>query len=91
MFAEDTSSYFADFGIAATLAGLPVTGILDMQAAEDGLGTVAQQQEFLLQPGAGVTPAGGQVLVAQGISYTVRQVLKEPPDGVLQRLVIARV
>lgn len=90
MFAEDVSSYFADFGTQALLAGVAVTGLLDMQTADDSFGTVTQQQDFLLKPGAAVTPASGQVLVAAGVTYTVRQVLAEPPDGALKRLVLAR-
>jgi hypothetical protein len=38
-----------------------------------------------------VGPAPGQqLLVAGSETYTVRQVVQEPPDGVLLRLVLAR-
>ena len=88
-FADVFSPYFADFGEAATLAGVAVRGIVDVQSFED-LDSVAQRTDFLLQPTTAVSPAAGQSMVLRGTNYTVRQVLKEPPDGVLQRLVLAR-
>lgn len=88
---EDLTVFFSDFAAAATLAGVAVVGILDTQAFEDGQGVVTQAPSFLLQPTVAVTPAPAQALVAGGVTYTVRQVLRVPPDGALQRLVLARV
>ena len=88
-FAEDLSPYFADFGEAATLAGVAVRGLVNVESFDD-LDSVAQRTDFLLQPTTAVAAAAGQTMVLRGVTYTVRQVLKEPPDGVLQRLVLAR-
>lgn len=88
-FAEDLSPFFADFGEAATLNGVAVRGMVNVDSFDD-LDTIAQRTDFILRPGAAVTPAVGQSMVLRSVSYTVRQVLKEPPDGVLQRLVLAR-
>lgn len=87
---DDLAPYFADFGVAATLAGVAVTGILDVETSDDGFGVITQTTSFLLKPGAAVTPAQGQALVCNAITYTVRQVLAEPPDGALTRLVLAK-
>lgn len=90
-FVEDFTPYFADFGVAATLAGVAVVGILDVERRDDGFGTVTQTTSFLLRPGAAVSPAQGQALVVGATTtYTVRQVLAEPPDGALTRLVVTR-
>ena len=89
-FAESFTQYFADFGIPATLAGVAVTGMLDMETIDEGPGALTQRTSFLLQPTTAVAPAQGQSLVAQSTTYTVRQVLKEPPDGALTRLVVTR-
>jgi hypothetical protein len=88
-FVEDFTPMFADFGTAATLAGAPVVGIVELETFDD-LATVVQRISFLLKPADGVTPAAGQALVVGTTSYTVRQVLMEPPDGALQRLVLVR-
>lgn len=89
MFAEDLSPFFADFGEAATLAGVAVRGMVNVESFDE-LDTVTQRTDFLLQPTTAVAPAAGQAMVLRGTNYTVRQVLKEPPDGALQRLVLAR-
>jgi hypothetical protein len=88
-FAEAFAPFFADFGEGATLAGVAVRGMVNVESFDE-LDTVVQRTDFLLQPTAAVTAAVGQSLVLRGTTYTVRQVLKEPPDGVLQRLVLAR-
>ena len=89
MFAEDLSPFFADFGEVATLAGEAVRGMVNVESFDE-LDTVAQRTDFLLQPTTAVAPAAGQAMVLRGANYTVGQVLKEPPDGALQRLVLAR-
>lgn len=88
-FTETLSPLFADFGEAATLAGVAVRGMVNVESFDE-LDTVTQRTDFLLLPAAGVVPAAGQAMVLRGVTYTVRQVLKEPPDGVLLRLVLAR-
>ena len=87
-FVEDLSPLFADFGLAATLNGAAVFGLLDLQTELWDGQTATQSTSYLLP--AGSAPAVGQALVAAGVAYTVRQVLAEPPDGVLQRLVLVR-
>lgn len=89
-FAESFAPFFADYGTAATLAGVSVTGLLDVDTIDEGPGALTQRTSFLLQPTAAVAPAQGQTLVADATTYTVRQVLKEPPDGALTRLVLVR-
>lgn len=49
-FAESFTQYFADFGIPATLAGVAVTGMLDMETIDEGPGALTQRTSFLLQP-----------------------------------------
>lgn len=68
---------------------MPVRGLLNVESFDE-FDTVTQRTDFLLQPGAAVTPTVGQTFEAGGTVYTVRQVLREPPDGALQRLVLAR-
>ena len=89
-FVEAFSPFFADFGDGATLAGVAVRGLLNFESFDE-FDTIAQRTDYLLMPTTAIVPAVGQALVVRGVTYTVRQVLKEPPDGVLQRLVLARV
>ena len=87
---EDLAPLFSDFAVAGLLAGTAVSGILNAEDFDEGPGAITRSTSYLLKPGAAVTPAVGQQLVVQGTTYTVRQVLREPPDGVLTRLVLAR-
>jgi hypothetical protein len=90
-FAESFSGFFDDFAIDGTVNGVAVRGILDLETFDEGIGSViTQRTSYLLEPAAGVTPAEGHPVVIDGATYTVRQVLKEPPDGALKRLVLAR-
>lgn len=89
-FVEDLSPFFVDFGDEATLAGSAVRGMLNVDTFDEGPGVLTSQQSFLLQPGHGLTPAAGDSLVLGATTYTVRQVLLEPPDGAMQRLVLVR-
>lgn len=88
-FTEDTSPFFEDFATTGTLAGVAVRGLLDVESAND-FDTITQHTSCLLQPTTAVTAAVGQTLVLAGVTYTVRQVLQEPPDGALLRLIVAR-
>jgi hypothetical protein len=87
---DDTANYVSVFGIAATLAGAALLAIVDT-AAEIVLDDVIS-----ISPAASVqasdapSAAAGQAFVADGITYTVRQVLRIPPDGAMLRLVLAR-
>jgi hypothetical protein len=91
-FVEPIASFFEPGGFAtpATLAGAVVSVILDTES-EGFLGEVVTQgPSALLRSSEAAAAAPGQALVASGATYTVRQVLSEPPDGVLTRLVLAR-
>ena len=90
MFTESLTPFLADFGQAATLAGADVTAIVDTQTIEDVAGALTQAPSALLTAAAAASAAAGQAFVAGGVTYTVRQVLKEPPDGAFARLVLAR-
>lgn len=81
-FVEDLTLYFADFGVAATLAGVPVRGIFDAAGGAHGLGQgggiVALEPRFTL-PSADVPGAVfGATLAIGAAGYTVREHL---PDG----------
>jgi hypothetical protein len=89
-FVETLAPFFADFGGAGTLAGAAVVGILDKSSVIEGAdGTVTQGPTFLMAAPA-ATPAPGASLVLNGVTYTVRRALAEPPDGALMRLVLTR-
>lgn len=89
MFTEDFTPFFQDFAQAGTLAGVDVSGILSVESLDE-FSTVTQRTTFLLKPTTTVGASAGQVLATGGVNYTVRQVLMEPPDGALKRLVLAR-
>lgn len=89
MFTEDFTPFFQDFAQAGTLAGVDVSGILDVESLDE-FSTVTQRTTFLLKPTTAVGASAGQVLATGGVNYTVRQVLQETPDGALKRLVLAR-
>lgn len=89
-FVEDLSPFFADFGVAATLAGVAVTAIVDTQSLIEVDGVMTQQPTALVVSSAASTAVPSQSFVAGSVSYSVRQVLKEPPDGALTRLVLVR-
>jgi hypothetical protein len=75
-FTEDIAPFFADFGGAATLNSVAVTA--------------TQQPTALVRTSEASVAAPGQSFVANAVTYIVRQVLREPPDGALTRLVLAR-
>ena len=87
MFAEDLSPFFADFGEAVTVQGTAATGIFDT-SADVVLGDVITNAPTLELPATVAAAAGGAVVV-RGVSYTIRQVLAQPPDGALRLLVLA--
>ena len=87
-FAEDLTPYFADFGEAVTVNGVAARGIFN-RATEVVLGDAITQAPSLELP-ASVGAAVGQPCVIRSISYTVRQVLDQPPDGVIRQLVLTR-
>jgi hypothetical protein len=88
--AETPALFLADFGQAGALAGADVTVMFDTDTI-DADGVLTQQPSVLLTSAQAPSAAAGQAVVTGGVTYTVRQVLREPPDGVFTRLVLARV
>lgn len=89
-FVEDLSPFLADFGVDAVLDGAAVRGVFDSASfVEMGDGVVTQLPTFLL-PAPAALPAPGVVLSIGGVSYIVRRVSAEPPDGAFVRLTLAR-
>lgn len=85
---EDLPVYFADFGEAVTVNGAAAVAIFN-SASEVVIGDVISLAPSLELP-ATVAAAVGQACVVRGITYTVRQVLDQPPDGAIRQLVLAR-
>jgi hypothetical protein len=94
VFAEDLTVFFDTAGFAdnATLDGATVQVIRDDASVEvfEG-GALTSQPSVLLVAAQAVDADSGSVLVAGGTTYTVRQVVSEPPDGALVRLMLAAV
>lgn len=87
--AETLGTFLADFGQAGTLAGSAVTVMLDTDTV-DADGVLTQQPSVLMTSAQAASAAAGQTLVTGGVTYTVRQVLREPPDGAFTRLILVR-
>jgi hypothetical protein len=90
MLTEDLSVFFADFAVDATLNGSSVRAIVDTSSLVELDGVLTQEPSAQLTTASSVAAAPGQSFVASAVTYTVRRVLREPPDGVLTRLVLAR-
>jgi hypothetical protein len=90
--AEDLAVFFdtAQFAVAATLAGASVVAIVDGESVVEVGGMVTQAPTALLQTSDSAGAAPDQAFVAESVNYRVRQVLREPPDGKLTRLVLVR-
>lgn len=87
-FVEDLAPFFADFGEAVTVGGAAARGIFDA-ATELQLGDALVSAPSLVLP-ATVPAADGAAVVVRGATYTVRQVIDQPPDGSLRTLILAR-
>lgn len=90
MFVEDLSPLVADFGVDATLAGASLRAIVDTESFIEVDGVMTQRPSAQVISSAAPAAAPGQTFVANAVTYTVRQVLREPPDGALTRLVLSR-
>lgn len=89
-FAEDLSPFFTNFAEAVTVNGAAVTAIFDVSTVLT-LGEALTLGPSLLLPATSApAAAAGQACVVRGVSYVVREVHLEPPDGALMRLFIAR-
>jgi hypothetical protein len=91
MLTENLSVFFADFAVDATLNGSTVQAIVDTSSFVELDGVLTQGPSAQLTTAQSASAAPGQAFVASAVNYTVRQVLREPPDGALTRLVLARV
>lgn len=90
MFSDDAGIYIDAFGVPATLQGVDVSGIFDTQTSlEFTAGVLYEAPSLLITATAAATAAAGQSVVVGSNTYTVRQVVAEPPDGALVRLVLA--
>lgn len=87
-FAEDLTPLFADFGESVTVQGVSATAIFDT-ASDVIFGDVISTAPALTLP-ATVAAAEGGSAVVRGVTYRIRQVLDQPPDGVLRTLVLAQ-
>lgn len=77
-FVEDTAPFLADFGVAATVGGVSLTGIFD-NAYADPFGIVASASPVLLiVSSAAPSAAVGNTVVVGGITYTIAEI---QPDG----------
>lgn len=85
---EDATVFFADFGEAVTVQGTAAVGIFNA-ASELELNEVVVTAPSLELP-ATVAAAEGNTVVVRSVSYRVRQVIDQPPDGVVRLLVLAR-
>ena len=90
MATDDLNAYLSVFGAAATLAGVAVTAVVDVasELVVDDVLTTGPAATLLAT--AAPAAAAGQALVAAGVTYTVRQVARLPPDGALLHLVLVR-
>lgn len=88
-FVEDARVFFVDFGEAVTVQGSAAVGIFNT-ASELVLNDVLVTAPSLELP-ATVAAAEGGTVVVRGVSYKVRQVIDQPPDGAVRLLVLARV
>jgi hypothetical protein len=87
---DDTALYLDAFGASATLAGAPLVAVVDTAAEIVLDDVITQAPAATVRTADAASAAAGQAFVADGITYSVRQVLRMPPDGAFQRLVLAR-
>lgn len=73
---ENLTSFFADFGVAATVGGVSVTGIFD-KAYIEALGYVNANNPVLLVLSS-VSASEGTAVTVNATSYTVASI---EPDG----------
>lgn len=88
-FDDDLAAMLADAGEPLTLDGQPIHGLFDLhgEVYVDGIVSTGTVADVLAT--SNVQP--GQILVRQGVSYVVRQVHPQAPDGTLHQLVLAKV
>lgn len=89
---EDLAAFFSvsEFASTATLEGATVQAIVDAESVIEVDGLVTQAPSALLTTAQAGSAEPGDAFVALGTTYSVRRVLREPPDGAMTRLVLAR-
>lgn len=93
-FAEDLSPFFdvaGGFALSATLNGAQVQVIVDVQTIDELGQLVTRQPSVLIATASATSAAPGQPVVCAGVTYQVRAVSLEPPDGALTRIDLVRV
>jgi hypothetical protein len=92
-FVEDLSPFFAidGFGDAVVVGGVAVNAIFDTESQVVLGEVITIAPTLLMDATAAPAAAAGTDCVIRGLNYSVRQVLLEPPDGALKRLVLAKV
>jgi hypothetical protein len=86
---HEIEHFFADFGEPVTVNGLIARAIVNL-ADEVVLDEIVVQAPTLELP-AEVEAAAGDTCRVRGRPYRIRQVLDQPPDGAIRRLVLAKV
>jgi hypothetical protein len=91
MFAEDLTAFFNADELAdnATLAGVAVVGNFD-EASEVVEGDAVTVAPTFVLPTSSAGAAAGSSFIRDGVTYTVRNKMRERPDGKLTRLVLTR-
>lgn len=91
--AEDLTAFFdvAEFAETITVAGSPAAAIVDFYTTELLGEVLTVAREVQLPASSAPGAAEGATVVVRGVTYRVRQMLLEPPDGVVMRLVLAKV
>lgn len=86
---DDVAAYFDLLGQPCTLAGTPLNAIVSEAGAVelDGVVVIGPTAEVPAAANAAI----GQQLVRGSVTYTVRQVLPQPPDAAIHLLVLAKV
>lgn len=89
MFAENLNTFFADFGVDATLGGQTVRGVFDNASALGNVGLVGMagtQPVFTLPTASIVGEPVGQTLVVSAVLYYVA--VHEPDGTGMSRLLL---
>lgn len=77
-------------GQTVMLDSAPVTALVDKAGVDVGDGVVVDTSLLVAAEDA-ATATDGDAVTIGAVAYRVRQVLPEPPDGVLLRLPLVRV
>ncbi len=80
-----------EFASEATLSSVNVLAVVDTESELELDGMIVQAPSARLKTSDAAATRPGAQFVCDGITYAVRQVLRDPPDGAFTRLVLARV